>query len=106
VENGFGNECRRVASSEETCRIAGRNWGSLHKQESASFTTRATPPASLSSGGGRRWSKTSFKSVLPPTDGDGDGDEEEEEAANDIRDEMTFPGCLPNITSNTTTPKL
>jgi len=52
------------------------------------------------------WSKTSFKSVLPPTDGDGDGDEEEEEAANDIRDEMKFPGCLPNITSNTTTPKL
>jgi len=101
VLNSFGNGGQRVVSSVETCRIVGRWWGSVCKQANASFATCATPFPGLISGGGRRWSKTSFKSVLWPN-----GDDDEEVEADNIRDEMKSPGCFPIITSNVTTPKL
>jgi len=88
-------------SSEATCRMVGLDWGLGSKHANAILIMETTPSATRFSGSGIRWSITSFNNACWLI-----SENDTEENADGERDEMRSPGCVPNITSIVSIPKL
>ena len=76
--------------------MVGRDCGLGCKHANAIFATKTTLSTTLFVGCARRWSNISSSSTSW----------DDNENDDDRNDEIKSPGCLPIITSNTTTPKL